>query len=237
MKILTIIPAYNEAQNISQVIEELSRDFPETDILVVNDCSSDDTEGIVRSTGVCCVSQPFNMGYAAALQTGFKYAVHHNYDYIIQFDGDGQHIADEARKLYQHATTHNFDVVIGSRYIGQTGYKNSFFRNLGTNFFRWLISVFCAKTIYDPTSGLQVLSRKYYTIFSSMNGYAEYPDANLLIELLKSGAIVDEVPVKMRNRIAGESMHGGIVKPIKYMILMTYSIFIVLLRKRNRFSR
>lgn len=236
MKILTIIPAYNEAQNIGSVINELSSDFPETDILVVNDCSSDDTEKIVRSLGIICLSQPFNMGYSAALQTGFKYASYHNYDYIIQFDGDGQHIASEARKLFQHATENNFDVVIGSRFIGNTGYANSFFRNVGTNFFRWLITVFCQKTIYDPTSGLQVLSKKYYSIFSKMNGYAEYPDANLLIELLKSGAKVDEVPAKMRKRTAGESMHGGIIKPIKYMVLMTYSIFIALLRKRNRFA-
>jgi len=174
------------------------------------------------------------MGYASALQTGFKYAARHAYDYIIQFDGDGQHLAAEARKLYDHAFNNQCDVVIGSRFKEETGYKNSLFRSLGTKFFSTLIKLICKRVIYDPTSGLQVLSDTCFKYFSTMHGYPEYPDANLIIELIKSGAKVDELPVVMKLRTAGVSMHSGIWKPIKYMLIMVYSVLIVALREDRK---
>jgi len=230
MKVLVIIPAYNEAENIPSVIDDLKANFGIADVLVVDDCSKDNTAEIVDSLNVRCVSQVFNMGYAAALQTGFKYAMKHGYDYAVQFDGDGQHIASEANKLFQYAIQNNSDVVLGSRFIEDTGYKNSLFRSIGSTFFSKLIKLICKKDIYDPTSGLQVLSRKCFSLYANMNGYPEYPDANLIIELIRSGASIAELPAKMKLRISGTSMHGGILKPIKYVFLMLYSIFIVLLR-------
>lgn len=230
MKVLVIIPAYNESENIKSVIEDLRANFAEADILVVNDCSSDNTSEVVKANNVACISQVYNMGYASALQTGFKYALKHNYTYAVQFDGDGQHIASEAHKLYEYAVQNHTDVVIGSRFIEDTGYKNSLFRSIGTSFFRQLIKILCKKKIYDPTSGLQVLSQKCFSQYAKMNSYPEYPDANLIIELLKSGASIQELPAKMKIRTMGTSMHGGIIKPVKYMFLMVYSILIVSLR-------
>ena len=98
------------------------------------------------------INHPFNMGYAKAVQTGIKYAYYNNYDYAIQFDADGQHLASEANKLFEKLKKKNCDIVIGSRFLKNTGYKHSFFRKLGTNLFTQIIKIYCKKVITDPTS-------------------------------------------------------------------------------------
>lgn len=229
-KVLLIIPAYNEEENIDSVLKEIKRDIKFADILVVNDCSKDNTRKIVESNKVRCIDNIFNMRYAWAVQTGIKYAYQNNYDYVIQFDADGQHIAKEAVKLYKSIKKTNADIIIGSRYLEDTGYPCPFFRKVGTKIFSLLISFFCKKRIADPLSGFQCLNRRVIEKYSRMGEYPEFPDANLVIEMLMEGYVIEEVPVKMRVRTAGESMHGGIIKPIKYMINMFYTIFFIVVQ-------
>lgn len=235
-KILFVIPAYNESANIGQVLKEIKKDVDYADILVIDDCSNDNTKEIVESNGVRCITNVFNMKYAMAVQTGIKYAFENNYDYVIQFDADGQHIAKEAEKLYHHAKKNNCDIVIGSRYLKDMGYRCPFFRRVGTKIFESLIRIFCNKKIADPLSGFQCLNKNVIKRYAKMGNYPEFPDANLIIEMLFYGYKIEEVSVKMRPRESGESMHGGIVKPIKYMINMFYTIFFILItcsRKRG----
>lgn len=232
-KVLVVIPAYNEEKNITRVIEELHRDFSEADLIVVNDCSKDNTSKIVKKMGVTCLDLPFNMGYASALQCGFKFAVKYGYDYVVQFDGDGQHIASEAKRLFEKIEETSADIVIGSRFLEKNEYHHPFFRKLGTSLFRFIIRLACKKQISDPTSGMQVLSKKCFLLYSTMDSYPEYPDANLIIEMLKMGYKIVEFSVKMRSRTDGISMHSGILKPMKYMIIMFYSIFILILKQRK----
>lgn len=142
-KILFVIPAYNEAENIEKVLNEIKKDAPFADILVINDCSKDNTKEIVENNNVKCINNIFNMRYAMAVQTGIKYASSHSYDYVIQFDADGQHIASEAIKLYKEAKKDNCDIVIGSRYIKDTGYPCPLFRRIGTKLFASIIRIFC----------------------------------------------------------------------------------------------
>lgn len=229
-KILFVIPAYNEELNIGKVIDEINKDIPEADIIVINDCSKDNTAKIVEEKGVNCVTMPFNVRYAMAVQTGIKYAYRNGYDYVIQFDADGQHIAKEAVKLLDKIRKSKCDIVIGSRFLEKNDYHHSFFRRIGTRVFSIMISLFCKAIITDPTSGFQCLNKKVVARYSKMGKYPEFPDANLIIEMLMGGYKVDEVPVKMRSRENGESMHGGIIKPIKYMIKMFYTIIIILIR-------
>ena len=120
MKTLIVMPAHNEEQNIKEVIEEIKKDLPELDLLIVNDASSDNTLEIVKQAQVKCITLPFNLGYALAVQTGIKYANEHNYDYVIQMDADGQHIASEAKKLLKYMEENNPDIVIGSRFLEKT---------------------------------------------------------------------------------------------------------------------
>ena len=159
-KILIVIPAYNEAENIENVIKEIKKDIDYADILVVNDCSSDNTVEIVEKNGVNCVTNVFNMRYAMAVQTGIKYAYQNNYDYVIQMDADGQHIASEALKMYKELKKNDVDIVIGSRYLKDMGYPCPLFRRIGTKMFEWIIKIFTGKRIADPLSGFQCLNKK-----------------------------------------------------------------------------
>lgn len=233
-KVLFVIPAYNEGENIENVLKEIKRDVNYADILVINDCSKDNTAEIVRNNNVKCIDNVFNMRYAMAVQTGIKYACKNGYDYVIQFDADGQHIAKEAEKLYKKLKESNSDIVIGSRYLKNTGYPCPFFRRIGTKIFEKVIKLFCKTRIADPLSGFQCLNRKVIERYAKMGNYPEFPDANLVIEMLLLGYKIEEVPVKMRLREAGESMHGGIIKPIKYMINMFYTIFFILITYKKR---
>ena len=232
-RVLFVIPAYNEEENIGRVLDEISEvkfHNVDVDVVVINDCSKDKTRDIVLEHGVHCIDGIFNLRYAWAIQTGIKYAYQNDYDYVIQFDADGQHIASEAVKLLEEAFQNKADIVIGSRYIKDMGYPCPLFRRIGTRMFEWLIKVFCHKRIADPLSGFQCLNKKVIEKYSKMGEYPEFPDANLVIEMLMSGYKFSEVPVKMRLREVGESMHGGIIKPIKYMINMFYTIFFILIQ-------
>ena len=229
-KELFVIPAYNEAQNIEKVLKEIKKDASFADILVINDCSKDNTKEIVEKNNVKCITGVFNLKYAMAVQTGIKYAYKNDYDYVIQFDADGQHIAKEAIKLYNEIKKSNCDIVIGSRYLKDTGYPCPFFRRIGTKFFSSIIKLICGQKIADPLSGFQCLNKRVIEQYSKMGFYPEFPDANLVIEMLLLGYKIKEVPVKMRLREVGESMHGGIIKPIKYMINMFYTIIFVVIK-------
>ena len=229
-KVLFVIPAYNEEENIDKVLKEIKKEAGFADILVIDDCSTDNTRSIVLNNNVKCITGIFNMRYAWAIQTGIKYAYQNNYDYVIQFDADGQHVAKEALKLYEAAKKDKCDIVIGSRYLKDLGYPCPFFRRIGTKMFEKMIRLFCKKHIADPLSGFQCLNKRVIKKYSKMGEYPEFPDANLVIEMLMQGYKIEEVPVKMRLREAGESMHGGIIKPIKYMINMFYTIFFIIIQ-------
>ncbi|MBS6599537.1 MAG: glycosyltransferase family 2 protein [Clostridium sp.] len=228
--LLVIVPAYNEEMNITNVINELREDIKEADILVINDCSTDNTPKILEEMKVNYITTPFNLRYAGGVQTGFKYALAKGYKYVAQFDGDGQHVASELNKMFQKMKEDDVDIMIGSRFKEQTEYKHPFFRRVGTALFQKIIKIACSKEITDPTSGLQILSKRVYTRYAKINNYPEYPDANLIIEMLMQGYKIEEVPVKMKERIYGESMHSGIWSPISYMITMFYSIFLIIIK-------
>lgn len=229
-KVLFVIPAYNEEDNIDKVLKEIKKDADFADIVVINDCSSDSTKKIVEKNDVKCITNIFNMKYAMAVQTGIKYALKHDYDYVIQFDADGQHIASEAIKLYNEAKNGNYDIVIGSRYLKNTGYHCPFFRRIGTKMFELLIKAFTKKRIADPLSGFQCLNKRVIERYAKMGNYPEFPDANLIMEMLLCGYSIKEVSVKMRLREMGVSMHGGIIKPIKYMIEMFYEVVVITIK-------
>ena len=229
-KVLVIIPCYNEEENIQKVLDDIKKNIDFADVLVINDCSTDNTLSILKENNVNYITNIYNMRYALSIQTGIKYAYYNNYDYVIQMDGDGQHLASEALKLYKECSNNDYDIVIGSRYLEDVGYKAPFFRKIGTKFFKLLIKIFCKETIADPLSGFQCINKKVIEKYSKLGGYPEYPDANLVIDMLMSGYKIKEVPTKMKLREAGESMHGGIIKPIKYMFIMFYTCIIMVIK-------
>lgn len=230
-KLLIVIPAYNEEDNIEKVLHEIKKEINYADILVINDSSTDNTLKIVKKNKIKYITNIYNLKYALSIQVGIKYAYYNNYDYVIQMDADGQHIAKEALKLYQEIKKSDCDIVIGSRFVKKSGYKSPLFRRIGTKMFELLIRLFCKQTIKDPLSGFQCLNKKVIKKYALYENYPEYPDANLIIEMLLEGYKIKEVPIKMRLRKSGVSMHAGIIKPLKYMIEQFYTCIIVFIQK------
>jgi len=226
-RILFVIPAYNEEKNISMPIDDIRTNFKGADIIVVNDCSKDNTLKVLQELNVDYVDLQVNLGYSGAVQTGIKYAKRNDYDYVIQFDGDGQHLASETHKLYDAIKASGANIVIGSRFIEKTEYKHPLFRRMGTWFFTFLIKLITGEKITDPTSGLQMLDRKTITRYSQPGQYPEFPDANLIAKMIVDGYKVREVSCIMKERTDGVSMHAGIIKPIKYVIKNIYSLLII----------
>jgi len=224
-----IIPAYNEAGRIATTIAGI-RKFGNADVVIVNDGSDDDTAGEAKAAGARVIELPFNLGYGAALQTGFKYALDKGYEFAVQMDADGQHDPLSMEALISPVLRDEIDVVIGSRFLDKGNYKAPFVRRMGMYFFGIITSVVTGRRITDPTSGFQALNKKVMEFYASDAYPADYPDADVIIMLYRQGFRFKEVPVIMHNA-AKRSMHGGILKPLYYIFKMMLSIFVTLLRK------
>lgn len=231
---LVIMPCYNEGRNIRKVLTSLLELNYDVDVLVVNDGSKDDTVKQIQGLGVTVVSHPFNLGYGAALQTGFKYATVFGYQYIIQLDADGQHDVKYVQTILDRLRKKDVDLVIGSRFLGVNPQMHFVFtKKIAVGFFITAIQLFGKKKLTDPTSGYKGMSRKLFTYYSEMGKFPnDFPDADIIIQTLRCGYRLDEISVMMRDRTEGESMHSGL-KPIYYMIKVTLSILIVLLREKS----
>lgn len=239
-ELLIIIPAYNEEKNISKVLDQLEK--PEiadiADILVMNDASSDNTNWIVKRRHHAVVTHVFNLGYGSGLQLGYKYAIRCNYKYVIQMDADGQHDASNILNIYNALKTPdengNYpDIVLGSRYLNNSPhFETSAIKKFAYWLFRKIIKAATGRTIMDPTTGLQGLTRRATLCYSKFGNFDDkYPDANMITNMLLSGFNIVEIPAVMHNREYGKSMHSGL-KPIGYMIHMFFSILSVLTRHK-----
>ncbi|HEY5512209.1 MAG TPA: glycosyltransferase family 2 protein [Geomonas sp.] len=225
MKILAIIPAYNEAENIHAVLEDL-RCFG-GDLLVVNDGSTDETAAVAKSLGAHVISHPFNLGIGGTVQTGLKFARERGYDLAIQFDGDGQHRADQIFKIIDLVKRGEADLVIGSRTL-PGGYKMGFTRWLGSRVFHCLIRFLSGKTIEDPTSGFRCYGKRTIELFSRF--YTDdYPEVESIITAARSGLRIVEVPVLMRGRLSGNSSITR-RKSAYYMLKVTLALVVDAMR-------
>lgn len=228
-RLLVLVPAFNEASSITRVVANIKEFNPSADVVVINDGSSDETATLAKEAGATVLSLPVNLGYGAALQTGYKYALMNNYDYTVQIDGDGQHDPRFIKQLIATLQA-GADVAIGSRFLdGNIGnYHNPTLRQLGMLFFRSLIYLFIKQKITDPTSGFQAMSRAVFEFFAKSNQYpSDFPDADIIILLHYAGFKVEEIPVVMYTSATGKSMHSGF-KPLYYIVKMLLSIYAVL---------
>lgn len=247
-KLLICIPAYNEAENIGAVLDnilnlQMAGLF---DILVIDDGSRDATRSVCESRNVMVITHIYNMGYGAALKTAYKYASDHDYEYIIQVDADGQHDAVNIERIYHKLTKEGYsptedssagssppDIVIGSRFLqNSVSFHTPFYKKLVIWVFTMIIKMSTKNKITDPTSGLQGLTRRTFEFYSHFNQFAiDYPDANMIIQMALNDFAIAEIPAVMHARTKGVSMHAGIYKPIKYVVKMTLSVFIIYLRE------
>lgn len=219
-KVLAIIPAFNEEQNIEAVIKEL-RAYPQLDYVVVNDGSTDRTSDICREKGYNLINLPVNLGLAGGFQTGMKYAYQMGYEYAIQVDGDGQHRPEYIESM-QEKMEEGYDIVIGSRFL--EGRKSFSMRMIGSRLITAAIRMTTGIKLTDPTSGMRMFNRSMIQEFALNLNYGPEPDT--VSYLLKQGAKVAEVPVVIGERTGGESY----LKPMVaagYMARMLISILLI----------
>ena len=232
-KTLVIIPAHNEARNLGQVLTEISHLELPLDVLVVDDYSTDETASVAARLGARLLRLPCNLGYGGAVQSGFRYAVHYGYENGVMMDADGQHQASSITDLLRVVQSGEADVALGSRFLGRMEYRASLAKRVGMALFSQVVSRIIGQRITDATSGFQAMNREVMTFFAADNYPVDFPDADTILLLHFAGFRLQEVPVVMRERLSGESMHSS-WKPLYYLAKMFLSIFIVLLRQKTR---
>lgn len=220
-KVLVVIPAYNEEANIEMVVGELERDYPQFDYVVVNDGSKDRTAQICRERGYNLLDLTVNLGLAGCFQAGMKYAYYKGYAYAIQFDGDGQH-RPEYIEAMRAKMDEGYDIVIGSRFVDKK--KDFSMRMLGSRIITAAIRLTTGVHVADPTSGMRMFNREMIKEFALNLNYGPEPDT--VSYLLKQGAQIAEVPVRIADRAGGESYLKPTVA-VRYMARILISILLI----------
>lgn len=213
MKTLIVIPAFNEADNLSQLLPKLCAAVT-ADILVVDDFSSDNTAQVVKNQGLTCLQLPLQLGAWGATQTGIRYAKRHGYDYVLTMDADGQHLPEEINRILQAISDHPFDVIIGT-----CPQRVSRLKKIAWRFFKMISRI----KIEDLTSGFRVYNqRAIHVLADKTASLLDYQDVGVLLLLLRSDLKIKEIPVKMALRQDGKSrVFSSWLVVFKYMLQTT----------------
>jgi glycosyltransferase involved in cell wall biosynthesis len=221
-KPLIIIPAFNEEQNIERVVDNLIENYSQYDYVIINDGSYDDTRKICKKRGYNILDLPVNLGLSGAIRGGMKYANYYGYDYVIQYDGDGQHQAEYIELMLDAMKKYNVDIVIGSRFVSERKPLN--IRMIGSQLITYAIFVTTkGKYIGDVTSGMRLFNKRMIKKFGYHINYSPEPDT--LAYLVNNGIKIKEIQVHMIDRVAGKS-YLSLGRSIHYMLYMFFSIFI-----------
>jgi hypothetical protein len=229
---LAIVPAYNEQGMVGRVVREISRQAPEFDVLVIDDGSTDGTAADAEANGALVLRHPFNVGIGGAMQTGFKYALREGYDVAAQVDGDGQHKPAYLEELVAKLRTSGdeADMVCGSRFRGDPGYKVPFGRRIGNLIFSIVLTAIIRQRITDPTSGFRMTNRRGIELFARDYPH-DYPEVEAILMLHAHRLRIHEVPVRMNARGFGRSSIDY-PRSAYYMAKVLLALFIGLFRRR-----
>jgi len=203
-RIIVIIPAYNEEKTVGEVVRGVKALGQGFDVVVINDSSRDKTAQSAEAAGATVIELPYNLGIGGAVQTGFKYAVMNGYDGCVQVDGDGQHPPEEITKLVDPLFANNYDIVIGSRFTGQTNYRVPFMRALGIRIISIFLRIVCGMAVKDTTSGFRALNRRAMAFFA-MDYPQDYPEPESLLFAHRKKFKVMEISIEMKDREHGVS--------------------------------
>lgn len=229
-KVLVIIPAYNESNNIEHTVQSLLNEDFGVDYLVINDCSRDNTLDVLRKNRYSHINLPINLGIGGGMQTGYKYALRNDYDIAIQMDGDGQHIPGYIKDLLEPIINEEADLTVGSRFLNKEGFQSSRMRRVGISFLSGLIHLCCGVRVKDVTSGFRAANRKTIKLFAQ-NYAQDYPEPESLVSCAVAGIRISEVPVVMKERNSGKSSITSL-KSVYYMIKVSSAI--ILRREENK---
>jgi glycosyltransferase involved in cell wall biosynthesis len=232
-RIVAVVPAYNEAEVIGRVVDEIRESDRRIDVVVVDDASSDDTAVVAEARGATVLRLPFNVGIGGAVQTGFRYAVEHDYDLAVRLDGDGQHDAREIAKLLGPVERGDADLVIGSRFVEAGGsYRPPFARRIGIRVFARLVSLLGGQRVTDTTSGFIALDRVGIDLFAREYPH-DYPEVEATLIALRSGLRLTQVQVEMRERETGASSIT-FVRSLYYIVKVLLALLVSSLRRYPR---
>jgi len=225
-EILVIVPAYNEEKNIASLIGNIKAAGPSWDVLVVNDCSGDNSCALLKELGVNHINLSNNLGIGGAVQTGYKYAQRHGYQYAVQVDGDGQHDPREIPKLIEKSRE-GFHFVVGSRFIDRKGFQSTLSRRFGIRIFSLVIQVFFGEKMTDATSGFRLADREVIAEFAQSYP-VDYPEPETIVMLMKKKYRVAEVPVAMKKRTEGDTsidVFDSVYYMVKVTLAMVFAFF------------
>ncbi len=230
-KTLVVIPAYNESMSIRDVVCRIKEVLPESDVLVVDDGSTDNTSAVAKSSGAMVIDLPYNLGIGTAIQTGFLFAVQRGYGIVVRLDADGQHRPEDAKGLISPILNDEADMVVGSRFLSSDGggFKSTFARRAGIRLFSTLVSLIVRKHVTDPTSGFQAMNENVVKLFAQEYP-PDYPEIEALVLANKAGFRVKEIPVKMLERKSGQSSID-FAKSVYYVLEVFISIVVSIFRK------
>lgn len=224
MKILIIIPAFNESESIENVVNGMMRQAPQYDYLVINDGSTDNTLKICEENHYHYLDLPINMGIGGAVQAGYVYAYKNGYDIAVQVDGDGQHDIVYLEEMLKPLMSGEADIVIGSRFLKKEGFQSSQTRRIGIGILSFLIKITTGKRIMDVTSGFRAVNRRFIEIYAG-DYPTDYPEPEAIVTAIMHRGKVMEVPVQMKARESGTSSIT-FNKSVYYMIKVTLAILI-----------
>ena len=232
VKILIIIPCYNEEENLERVVARLKKEAPQVDFLIVNDCSTDSSAAICKANGWQFLDLPTNLGIGGGVQSGYQYAVQNGYDITVQMDGDGQHDPAYLDAVLAPVIAGELDMAIGSRFITKEGFQTSFMRRLGIRIISGTIRVLCGARVLDVTSGFRACN-KALTAFYARQYAQDYPEPEAIVSAVLNGYRVGEVPVVMQERMGGVSSIN-LLRSAYYMIKVPLALLVYRLSIRRK---
>ncbi len=224
MKILIIIPCYNEEENLETVLARLEEVYPQADRLVVDDCSTDRSVQILRRSNCRYLRLPINLGIGGGVQSGYQYAVEHGYDITVQLDSDGQHDPIYLPDVIAPVASGELDMCIGSRFITREGFQSGALRRAGIRLLSGIIHMLAGAKIKDTTSGYRACNKEL-TAFYACHYAQDYPEPEAIIAAVTNGYRVGEVPVVMHERQGGESSIST-AQGIYYMLKVSLSLIV-----------
>jgi glycosyltransferase involved in cell wall biosynthesis len=227
---LAIVPAYNEERTIGAVIERVHRESPGFDVVVVDDGSTDCTAQLAEAAGARVLRHPFNLGIGGAVQSGYRHAFDEGYELAVQVDGDGQHDPAAIESLMRAMGTEGVDMVYGSRFLEDSGYRTSAGRRFGIRLFSFVLSKIVRQRVTDPTSGFRLCNRRAIELFARDYPH-DYPEVEAILMVHAHRLRMREVPVEMHARQGGRSSITS-VESAYYMIKVMLAIFVGLFRRR-----
>jgi glycosyltransferase involved in cell wall biosynthesis len=223
-ELLVLLPAFNEAARLPAVLAELERTLDEPyRAVVIDDGSRDATADVARAAGATVLELAFNLGYGAALQTGYKYARECRAAVIVQMDADGQHDARDIPRLLDPLRSDTADLVIGSRFVEKTSYEMGRIRTIGRLLFQRLAGL-SGLSVTDPTSGFQAMNARVLELYTGAFFPSDYPDVDVLLTAHRAGLRIAERSVQMRAETRKSTLHGGL-RSLYYLYRLALSLW------------